>query len=397
MPKKYLILTVFLFTLLGAFFLYLSIFNKNNKTASKQEWPDFLKGIVYSPYYPGETGGDILPDDGRYSAHLQEIKSLGANTLSIFPEKMPAGFFTALDEADLLYVPIININLYDGTSNEDLLSKDYQSKVISHIKEIIDYNYSTGRPEHLAYFVLGYEINPQYINLTNNLHPQEKSYSGEFISLLNRQPAEIALAKLLDAAMSYEMEVYGKRHSYAHNSFPAYGFLSQKVNLYELNPKAFFPDFFDIIAINLYPSYFYPDEGLFIAYLDALANLSDKPVIISEFGSSTAPGERVGGVPAYEDGSEKAAAKLFSLSARHIVGNKKIKGLFFFEFMDEHWKNGEELADASFHNPDDAEEWFGLYQISVLNNVFSWQEKKEMKDVVKKIFNSENSDNIYQD
>lgn len=393
MSKKYLILVAFLFLISTSFVVYRTI-TKSKELAAPQILSGFLKGIVYSPYYPGETGGEILPDDGRYYDHLFKIQELGANTVSVFPEKMPSGFFDALESANLSYVPIININLYDGTDNSDLLGSAYQEKVLAHIKEIIDYNYSVGRPELLTYFVLGYEINPSYIIKTNSFHSKETSFSGKFITLENRLPSEIALAKLLDAAMSYELERYGKRHLYAHISFPAYGFLRSSGNSYELDKNSFFPDFFDIIAINLYPSYFYPNEDNFIAYLQALSKISDKAIVISEFGLSTAPGKRDKGVPSYEDGSEIAAAKLFNLASRQIMTIPEIKGLFFFEFMDEYWKNGEELNDSVIQNSDDPEEWFGLYSVSLENNVVILKAKPEINTAVKNIFKSDNS---YQD
>ena len=390
MSKKYLILVVFLFLVLMSFVVYKAV-TKNREAAAPQTLSKFLKGIVYSPYYPGEIGGEILPDDGRYKDHLIKIQELGANTVSVFPEKMPSGFFDALEGTNLSYIPIININLYDGTDNSDLLGAAYQEKVLAHIKEIIDYNYSVGRPELLTYFVLGYEINPAYIINTNNLHSKETSFSGKFLSLENRLPAEIALAKLLDAAMSYELERYGKRHLYAHISFPAYGFLRSFGNSYEFDKNSFFPDFFDVIAINLYPSYFYPAEDNFIAYLESLSKLSTKPIIISEFGLSTAPGVRDDGVPTYEDGSDRAAAKLFNMAAKQVMAISEIKGLFFFEFMDEYWKNGGEVNDDDVQNPNDSEEWFGLYSVSLENDVFVLKAKPEINAAIKNIFKSDNS------
>jgi hypothetical protein len=387
-PKKYLILSLFLLAILASLFLY-KLLAKNRVEVFVPELPSFLKGIVYSPYYPGEIGGELLLNDDRYFDHLNKIKDLGANVVSVFPEKTPPNFFSALEKADLFYVPIININLYDGTDNSDLLSSSYQEKVIKHIEEIIDYNYSLGQPDRLAYFVLGYEINPDYLDLTDRLHLQETFFSGNYLSLKNRRPAEIALAKILDAAMSYEIKKYNKRHLYTHISFPAYKFLRSEKSSYVFNDLAFFPDFFDFISLNLYPSYFYPEEKNFIAYLQALSDISKKPLIISELGLSTAPGKRENGVPSYEDGSEKAAAKLFNSSASCISDFPKIKGLFFFEFMDEYWKNGEEEKDALIHNLSDSEEWFGLYEPSPVVGNFTLEPKEEIIKTVSNIFNSE--------
>lgn len=354
---------------------YLAFQPKDNGSSSFKELDRFLRGIVYSPFYPGETGGDILPDDGRYEKHMDMIKNLGADSVSIFAEKMPAGFFTALSNSGLSYVQIINIRLYDGTDNSDLLSEKYQAKVIEHIKEVIDHNYTVGNPDSLEYFVIGYEIEAPYIANTDRLHSKVTSFLGKTLALENRRPSEIALAKLLDATRTYEKEKYGRTHLYAHIAYPAYNILKPVGDSYIVSDSAFFSDFFDIFAINLYPSYFYdkndayktdnelPLETSFSRYLNVLDKEVDKPIVISELGLSTTPGSR-SGMPIYGSGTDHDAAKLFRRAYRDISRLSGVKGLFFFEFMDEYWKNGEEKDDSLIHNPDDQEEWFGLYSVA---------------------------------
>ncbi len=62
--------------------------------------------------------------------------------------------------------------------------------------------------------------------------------------------------------------------------------------------------------------------------------------------------------------------------------------MFYFEFNDEHWKNGEEINDANYHNPNDAEEWFGVYRVIKNDlNQFVVQEKEEIVKAIKNIFN----------
>lgn len=319
--------------------------------------PEFkIKGIVYSPYYPGETGGEDLPNDGRYEDHLKKAKSVGANTLSLFPQKMPAEFFQTLEREDLFYAQIINLTLYDGTDNSDLLNEEYQQKTKEHLFSIIDHNYSVGSPERLIYFALGYELNPGIILNTNHLHPNETSFSGRFIKLENRQPAEIALAKLLDSAMIYEAQTYNRLSLYTHISFSAY----EAVN--------FKADFFDILAFNIYPSYYYAPRSQFNSgfpdYLSKNLSLASKPFIITELGlPSVLESGVINGVPPYGNNSEEDVANFYHRVTSDIALVQGLSGLFVFEFMDEHWKNGEEENDAFSHNPEDQEEWFGLYRV----------------------------------
>lgn len=347
--------------------------------------PFKIKGIVYSPYYPGETGGENLPNDDRYFSHLKKMKNMGVNSISLFPQKMPTNFFKALDDEDLFYAQIININLYDGTDSSDLLNSNYQSKVSEYIKEIIDYNYQEGRPERLLYFALGYEINPGYLYLTNTLNRQIINYQGKFLNISNRYPVEIALAKLLDMAKDYEQEKYGRTSLYAHISFPAYSILDKEVSVHNLKTSSSSTpfDFFDIFAINIYPSYFYnssdnlefdENNSSFSGYVQNLLEKIDKPLIITELGLSSAGEIKYPSVPAYKDNSQEAVADLYMRANKDILeasakalknsaGRDNFSGFFFFEFMDEYWKNGEEENDSLQQNPNDPEEWYGIFSI----------------------------------
>jgi hypothetical protein len=49
---------------------------------------------------------------------------------------------------------------------------------------------------------------------------------------------------------------------------------------------------------------------------------------------------------------------------RTARGREKIFGLAFFEFIDEWWKSGETPTDTEAHQPEDPEEWFGIYRVS---------------------------------
>jgi hypothetical protein len=377
-----------------------SFYVENSRIVNKSGEILNIKGLVYSPYYPSESGGDDLPNDDRYFDHLNRIENLGANSISVFPQKMPENFFTALKESNLNYVQIIDINLYDGSDNRDLLSNDYQEKAFNHIKEIIDYNYSFKTIDKLLYFVLGYEINPTFIQYTNNYHKDINSYKGKYIEIENKTASEVALAKLLDKSINYEVKKYSHRSLYSHNSFPAYNLLDQNSLL--------FPDFFDIVSINLYPSFFYNKNDYFkeikedsikhvnngfLDYLKTLDKKTNKPIVISELGlPSVNNANYINGVPAYGDNSEKAVSSLYLRSFNDIKEflkekNNSFAGLFYFEFLDEWWKNGEEENDANYHNPNDPEEWFGIYSVKKNNTKqVEIQEKEEIIKALKNIF-----------
>ena len=48
---------------------------------------------------------------------------------------------------------------------------------------------------------------------------------------------------------------------------------------------------------------------------------------------------------------------------RTAKGREKICGLSFFELNDEWWKSGEDPTDSTRHEPEDPEEWFGIFEV----------------------------------
>lgn len=181
----------------------------------------FLKGVGYSPFFPGETPkwGANLPNDNRYLSHLSMITGLNANFLLVFPQFMPQNFFAAMDETGLLYAQDIYVDGY----TDDLLNENFQSTTIEHSKKVIDHTYSVGRPDKLVFFSVGDEINAGTIFRTDTRHPDVKNFDGNHIHLSNRTPSEVAIAKLMDAAITYEYSRYGLKHLYTHTSWTHIG------------------------------------------------------------------------------------------------------------------------------------------------------------------------------
>ncbi|MBE0585559.1 MAG: hypothetical protein IH612_17605, partial [Desulfofustis sp.] len=188
-----------------------------------------FRGIGYSPYLPGETPlqGAAPGDDARYDTHLSLISELGATYLHVFPRLMPAGFYSALDDHDLVYGQDIWIWPYQ----EDLLDPDYQEKTLQDIREIIDHTYQVGRPDRLVLFSIGDELQAAAITSTDARHPQVRDFNGKHLVLSGRSPSEIAMARLVDEAMDYELNRYGQRHLYCHTSWTHVGPVADRPDL----------------------------------------------------------------------------------------------------------------------------------------------------------------------
>ena len=212
--------------------------------------PLFFKGMGYSPYLTNETPlrGDPPGDDARYEEHLGLMQDMGVNYLHVFPMKMPPKFFAALDKTDMLYGQDIFVWAYE----EDFLNEAFLAKTIEDIKAAIDHTYAVGRPDRLVLFSIGDELQADSVVRTDTRHPEVRSFTGKHLSVANRTPTEIALARLIDAAMDYELTRYGQRHLYCHTSWTHIGPLTNRPDLEVPKESAINPDLGDLVCLNVY-------------------------------------------------------------------------------------------------------------------------------------------------
>ncbi|MFZ5797987.1 MAG: hypothetical protein ACYCYR_11335 [Desulfobulbaceae bacterium] len=339
----------------------------------------FFKGIGYSPFLPGDKtplSGANPGDDGRYVEHFAKIRELGVNYLHVFPLHLPAGFFTELDKTDLVYGQDIWVHCCE----EDFLSEDFFQRTLTTIKGVIDHTYAVGRPDRLVLFSVGDELEARAMTRTNQRHPEIRDFRGKHVTVTGRTPTEVVLARLIDAAIDYELSRYGRRHLYCHTSWTHIGPVADRPDLEVTQENILVPDMGDLLCMNVY-TYARgvassPPGSMtgtsYQGYLEDLAGMSAKPILISQVGLSTSPvapkpwvpgfgGHRVEDVP--------AAFTSIWRDVRTARGKEKFSGLVFFELHDEWWKSGEHPEDLSHHEDNDPEEWFGLYELGEGNHL----------------------------
>jgi hypothetical protein len=354
--------------------------------------PVFFRGIGYSPYLPGETPlhGASPGDDHRYGPHFARFAELGINYIHVFPLLMPPGFFQELDRTEFVYGQDIWVFAYA----EDFLDPAFQAETLARIRDVIDHTYRVGRPDRLVLFSIGDELQAEAVTRTDARHPGVRSFTGRHLTVADRTPTEVALARLIDGAMDYELSRYGRRHLYCHTSWTHIGPLADRPDLEVARESVLVPDMGDLLCLNVYTY----ARGVrtsppgsvtgttYQGYLEELAAAVSKPVLITQVGFSTSPiapkpwvpgfgGHRVEDVP--------AALRAVWQDVRTAEGREKFAGLVFFEFQDEWWKSGEYPADAQRHEPDDPEEWFGLYEVGEGNLLIP---KGKITDTVRALF-----------
>jgi len=334
--------------------------------------PALLRGIGYSPYLPGETPlyGAAPGDDDRYQDHFSRIRELGVNYLHVFPLLMPAGFFAELDKTDLVY----GQDIWVHPNEEDFLDEDFLARTLAQIKAVIDHTYAVGRPNRLMLFSVGDELSAESVTATDARHPDVRDYQGKHLQVTGRTATEVALARLIDDAIDYELSRYGQRHLYCHTSWTHIGPVANRPDLEVPRRNTLMPDMGDLICLNVYtyargvttspPGSV--TETPYQGYLEDLAAMTTKPILITQVGLSTSPINPKPWVPGWgghRDEDVPTTLRAVWRDLRTAKGNEKLAGLVFFELHDEWWKSGEYPEDSSHHEDDDPEEWFGLYEI----------------------------------
>lgn len=339
---------------------------------SRPDAPVFFRGMGYSPFLPGETPvrGAQPANDGRYDSHLALIKGMNANYIHVFPRLMPPNFFTALDTTDLVYGQDVWVWAYE----EDFLAPAFQAKTLKDIKEVIDHTYKVGRPDRLVLFSIGDELQAKCVKSTDERHPEIRDYTGKHLKVTNRTPTEVAMAKLVDEAMDYELSRYGRRHLYCHTSWTHIGPIADRPDLEVSRESVLVPDMGDLICLNVY-TYANgvrtsPPGSMtgttYQGYLEQLARESKQPILVTQVGLSTSPFEPKPWVPGFGGHRIEDVPTTFQSVWRDIrtaTGKERFCGLVFFELQDEWWKSAKGPEEALHQDAEDPEQWFGVYSV----------------------------------
>lgn len=339
---------------------------------SRPKRPLFFRGMGYSPFLPGETPvrGLQPADDERYGQHLALIKAMNVNYLQVFPRLMPCKFFEAMDKTDLVYSQDVWIWAYE----EDFLAPAFQEKTLKDIKEVIDHTYKVGRPDRLVLFSIGDELQAKCITATDKRHPEVRDFYGKHLRLTNRTPTEIALAKLVDGAMDYELSRYGQRHLYCHTSWTHVGPIANRPDIEVSQESVLVPDMGDLICLNVYTY----ANGVktsppgsvtgtsYQGYLESLTAQFKQPILVTQVGLSTSPIAPRADIPGFGGHKPEEVGPVLEAVWRDIrtaKGSKHIYGVSIFEFQDEWWKSAKGPEESMHQDAEDPEQWFGVYSL----------------------------------
>jgi hypothetical protein len=243
-------------------------------------------------------------------------------------------------------------------------------------------------------FSIGDELQADAIKRTDTRHPGVRDFAGRHITVTGRTPTEVALTRLMDAAIDYELTRYGRRHLYCHTSWTHVGPLADRPDIEVPRDSVLVPDMGDLMCLNVYTY----ANGVktsppgsvtgtpYQGYLEELAASSRSPVLVSQVGLSTSPIEPKAWVPGFGGHRVEDVPETFRSvwqDIRSATGHEKFAGLVFFELQDEWWKSGEDRTDSTRHEPEDPEEWFGIYAVG---NDHTLIPKGQIPETVRSLF-----------
>jgi hypothetical protein len=348
-----------------------------------------IKGINLgaSPpgFFPGEIAYAITP--AMYEEWISMMSDAGFNSIRVYTLHPPV-FYEKLAEHNRLN-PEKALFLFQGiwldepedpvSPTENILTNRIPAFTES-IREVIDCmhgnktisfrpgraygEYKTDISPWVAGFIIGREIIPYEVQLTNEAHPGLSGWTGNYLNITGATASELFAAKMLDETLSYEYGSYASRRPVSMSSWPTLDPLTHPTETHTDEDVAHI----DIMKIEqasgeelLFASYhaypYYPDfvsddpvyrtysdeqgPNSYAGYLNDLRNYYDGiPLIIAEFGVPSSWGNAHNSYSGMPHGglSEKQQGESNIRLLKNII-NAGCGGGFMFAWMDEWFKS----------------------------------------------------------
>lgn len=379
--------------------------------------PIFMKGVNLGVGVPGTRAGHLAATREQYAKWFDQMTDMGVNTLRIYTLHYPR-FYEELakhneeNPNNPLYL-LHGIWLHEEFEGLDLLEGGFRDN----IREIVDCThgnchinhrygkaygtYETDVSQWIMAWIIGREVNPEEVELTNEHMDGETSWEGDHVRVTDAQPTEVWWAQQVDYLIDYELtggensSGYGQTRPISVSSWPTLDplehptetadFSSEDINSFDMlaleakdAPGGFFATFH---AYPYYPDYIVDDpdyrqfsdsEGpnSYLGYLEDLkSHYAEMPLYIGETGVSSSWGAAHWGFEDMDHGGHteieqgEVGARLF-----RTVHDTNCAGAALFAWIDEWWKptwisdpRGSDAERRPFwHNVTAAEQNFGL-------------------------------------
>ena len=350
--------------------------------------PLILKGINLGAATPGTFPGEIAyaVSGDLYDAWIKRIGEAGFNSIRIYTLHPPV-FYEKLANYNNRnpHDPILlfqGIWLEEVTNPSDPAQYDLilrEPAFRTEIHEVIDcihgnknipfrpgksYGiYTSDLSRWTAAYIIGREISPSEVSVTNSSNSSVTSYTGNQFSISDALPTNVFAATMLDETASFENQHYNVLRPVSISSWPTLDPLTHPTEVYTDEDK----ESIDISKINrdnaqagLFATYhaypYYPNfisdqpsyqsfsdgegQNSYLGYLNDLKNhYSDIPLVIGEFGVPSSWGSAHqsysnmdhGGYSEIQQGEK-------NMRLMHNILDAGCAGGFMFSWMDEWFK-----------------------------------------------------------
>lgn len=340
-----------------------------------------IRAINMGSSMPGKDDKEYSIDEETYLRWFKQIQEMNVNTIRVFniesPEfykalrkynlsrKTPLYLIQGMDVGD--YEKNSSVDYFESSIKSNLLKNLYAMVDVIHGKRVINYNtfYASGRfsydvSDWTIGYIIGTDWNDVTVEYTNQKNKEDTVYNGKYLKTNdNAKPFERFLAEIGDNVFKYESEKYGEQKLLSFGNAPQTDPFEYDAAISDYFNKFTTVDISRISSTNKvksgifaayqvysgYPDYYsYEDKTLANSYKDYLAKLNDyydMPLVISEFGYSTARGKTINtlndnyGDETYTD-EEQGKMIVKAINTMKEVG---INNYILYEWHDEWDKN----------------------------------------------------------
>lgn len=296
--------------------------------------PVFLKGINLGIAVPGTFPGELKASRNDYRRWISQIRDAGFNAIRTYTLHYP-WFYEVLDSFNLAN-PNAPLFLLQGVWLEEehpgfdgdlhQLSESFIDEIETNIdcihgNRIITHRFGKAHGEYttdVSRWVMGYiigrEVSPQEVLLTDEMNQGITGYQGRYFSIDQTKPTESWFVKKMDHLVTYENDIYNTQRPVSVSSWPTLDPLYHPTELSRMEDTAFIDlsttDFSGaeagmFISYHAYP--YYPDfisrspeyvnsydtygKNSYLGYLTVLKeHYGQMPLIIAEYGTPSSIG-----------------------------------------------------------------------------------------------------------